>query len=68
MLMMYMSEVTSINQNPAMPMQASKKKPIRNARSSEATYASSVPGPGSSSNTSRNRKKTKAYGRAVVAM
>jgi len=57
-----------MNHKPAMPMHASKKKPIANAKSSDTKYASSVHGPGSGSNTCRNRKKSSPYGNAVVAI
>src|SRR5437870_11213705 len=64
----YMSDVTSRNQKPTMPIVASKKKPTKKAMSSETRYASSVSKSGKPSKYPRQMKNKTAYGSAEVTM
>ena len=51
-LTMYRNDVTSKSQNPTMPIAASKKKPSRNASTSDVRYASNVRASGNGGKTS----------------
>src|SRR5260370_37779688 len=67
-LMTYRNEDTSRNQKAIVPMQHSKKKPMRKARTSEPAKAAKVSGSGQPGKKSRHRKNSSAYGSDDMTM